>query len=98
MRRARPRNSPIRSRSVPTIADPFCGEQLDSDEGAVGARGYTVIGRSAELDSTRETRDVPALLDRRVDGLLFHASSGGANPALAEVEQARVPIVALDED
>jgi len=83
---------------VPDIANPFFGELLASAERAAGERGYTVIGCSSELDSTRETRDVRALLDRRVDGLIYLASSAGANPALAEVEQARVPIVALDEE
>ena len=83
---------------VPDIANPFFGELLASAERAAGERGYTVIGCSSELDSTRETRDVRALLDRRVDGLIYLASSAGANPALDEVEQARVPIVALDEE
>jgi LacI family transcriptional regulator len=83
---------------VPDIANPFFGELLASVERVAGERGYTVIGCSSELDSTRETRDVRALLDRRVDGLIYLASSAGANPALAEVERACVPIVALDEE
>jgi DNA-binding LacI/PurR family transcriptional regulator len=83
---------------VPDIANPFFGELLASAERVAGERGYTVIGCSSELDSTREARDVRALLDRRVDGLIYLASSAGANPALAEVEQAGVPIVALDEE
>lgn len=83
---------------VPDIANPFFGELLAAVERVAGERGYTVIGCSSELDSVRETRDVRALLDRRVDGLIYLASSAGANPALAEVEEARVPIVALDEE
>ncbi|MFN2629442.1 MAG: LacI family DNA-binding transcriptional regulator [Gaiellaceae bacterium] len=83
---------------VPDIANPFFGELLASVERVAGERGYTVISCSSELDSERETRDVRALLDRRVDGLIYLASSAGVNLALAEVEEARVPIVALDEE
>jgi len=83
---------------VPDIANPFFGELLASVERVAGERGYTVIGCSSELDSTRELRDVRALLDRRVDGLIYLASSAGDNPGLAEVAEAGVPIVALDEE
>lgn len=82
---------------VPDIANPFFGELLAAVERAAGERGYTVIACSSELNSERETRAVRALLDRRVDALVYLAGSAGANPALAEVDQAGAPIVVLDE-
>lgn len=82
---------------VPDIANPFFGELLAAVERAAGERGYTVIACSSELDPVRETRGVRALLDRRVDALVYLAGSAGPNPALAEVDQAGVPTVVLDE-
>jgi DNA-binding LacI/PurR family transcriptional regulator len=83
---------------VPDIANPFFGGLLGTVERAAAGRGYTVVACSSELDAELEARSVAKLRDRRVDALIYLAGTSRPNSALAEVDRAGTPLVALDEE
>jgi LacI family transcriptional regulator len=83
---------------VPDIANPFFGELLAAIERTAAERGYSVVASSSELDSELESRAVRALHDRRVDGVLYLPWSPKPTAALAELADAGVAVVCLDEE
>ncbi|HWV87639.1 MAG TPA: LacI family DNA-binding transcriptional regulator [Capillimicrobium sp.] len=81
---------------VPDIANPYFGQLVANVERTAGARGYTVVVGSSELDAELEARHVRRLVDRQVDALVYLGGTDAPNPAVVDAARQR-PVVAVDE-
>lgn len=81
---------------VPDLADSFFATCANAVQEVAGTHGYMTLivtsGRSIETESD----EIAMMAARRIAGLLIVPSRSGADKRLRELEQAEIPLVALD--
>ena len=77
---------------VGDLANPFYAEMAKSVERHAAARGYTAMFCNTEGDSQSELAGVETLLEHRVAGIVFLASTGDAR-TMQETLQHQIPAV-----
>jgi LacI family transcriptional regulator len=81
---------------VPDLADSFFATCANAVQEVAGSHGYMTLivtsGRSVETESD----EIAMMAARRIAGLLIVPSRSGADKRLRELEQAEIPLVALD--
>ncbi|MCR4391933.1 MAG: LacI family transcriptional regulator [Candidatus Acetothermia bacterium] len=81
---------------VSDITNPFFATLVRGAEDAAVAAGYSVIVCNSDEDPSKEDSYVRLLLRRRMDGLLIAPVRDGANPAVQELAERRMPFVFID--
>jgi LacI family transcriptional regulator len=81
---------------VPDLADSFFATCANAVQEVAGTHGYMTLivtsGRSVETESN----EIAMMAARRIAGLLIVPSRSGADKRLRELQQAEIPLVALD--
>jgi LacI family transcriptional regulator len=81
---------------VPDLADSFFATCANAVQEVAGTHGYMTLivtsGRSVETESD----EIAMMAARRIAGLLIVPSRSGADKRLRELQQAEIPLVALD--
>jgi DNA-binding LacI/PurR family transcriptional regulator len=80
---------------VSDVSNPFGVQQIQGVSRAARAQGYTVVFAHTDKDSDEELRQIRALAERRVDGIIL--SPVYNTPEAVEFSQGQgIPIVVLD--
>jgi LacI family transcriptional regulator len=79
---------------MPDHLNPHFAELAQAMEDEAQRRGYVLIIGTAANDVEREQGYLRSFLDRQVDGVVLISAS--ADPDVAEIERARIPLVLLD--
>lgn len=82
---------------VNSIGDPFWAEVLRGCEDYAQEQGYAVLITSAYEDPARERRAIDLFQQKRVDGIIIAASSGGPM-ALGDQRAYRLPVVFVNDE
>jgi LacI family transcriptional regulator len=81
---------------VPRISNPYFPLLVEAVERQLSATGRELLLCDSQNDIGIEAARVTALLDRRVDGLLFIGCHRRASAAIVKKAQAQVPVVEMD--
>jgi LacI family transcriptional regulator len=81
---------------VPVISNPYFPLLVEAVERELSTSGRELLLCDSRDDVAVESARVDALLDRRVDGLLFIGCDSGASMATLSRAAAQVPVVQLD--
>lgn len=81
---------------VSDIENPFFAAVARGLSDVLEAEGYTILLANSDEDLEREERLVETFRARRVDGLVVAPSVASSLPHLADLVQARVPLVLFD--
>lgn len=80
---------------VPDITNPFFPPAVRGAEDALSRRGFSLLLANGDNDETRTRRQVSAMLEARVDGLLL-AMARRSDPLVEDLAGGSVPVVQLN--
>jgi LacI family transcriptional regulator len=81
---------------VPDLADSFFATCANAVQQVAGTHGYMTLIVTSERSVETESNEIAMMAARRIAGLLIVPSRVDADKRLRELEQAEIPLVALD--
>ena len=81
---------------VPDLADSFFATCANSVQEVAGQHGYMTLIVTSERSVETESSEIAMMAARRIAGLLIVPSRVGPDKRLRELQQADIPVVALD--
>jgi LacI family transcriptional regulator len=81
---------------VPDLADSFFATCANAVQEVAGTHGYMTLIVTSERSVEMESNEIAMMAARRIAGLLLVPSRMGADKRLRELQQADIPVVALD--
>lgn len=81
---------------VPDLADSFFATCANAVQEVAGTHGYMTLIVTSERSVETESNEIAMMAARRIAGLLIVPSRTGADKRLRDLQQAEIPLVALD--